>query len=80
MSLNATHLQVILGKTIQSVIVRSGENNPKDQVFLVFADGTAYEFYGSDINSASGLDDGGKEAALKYVTMFGGEIKTVEQL
>jgi hypothetical protein len=78
MSLNATHLQVILGKTIRAVVIRFGENNPKDQIFLVFDDGTAYEFYGSDINSASGLDSGGKEAALKYVTMFGGEIKIVE--
>jgi hypothetical protein len=78
MSLYASDLQVILGKTIQAVVFRSGDHNPKEQIFLVFDDGTAYEFYGSEINSASGLDSGGKEAALKYVTMFGGEIKTVE--
>ena len=78
MSLNAPDLKVILGKTIQAVVIRSGDHNPKDQVFLVFDDGTAYEFYGAEINSASGLDSGGKAAALKYATMFGGDIRTVE--
>ncbi len=79
MSLNPSDLQVILGKTIQAVVIRSGDQNPKEQVYLVFDDGAAYEFYGSEINSASGLDAGGKEGALKYVTKFCGEIKTVER-
>ena len=58
----------IVGKRITSVIVSEAHAYPpRVQVFFVFEDGSAYEFYGDDLNTASNLDGGGIDAVLGYV-------------
>ena len=56
-------IREIIGKTISGVLVSECPEEPRTQVFLVFADGTHYELWGW-INSASGVDRrGGMELA-----------------
>jgi hypothetical protein len=62
-------IEEIVGKRIKSVVVSEVHAYPpRTQVFLVFDDGTAYEFYGDDLNNASSLDSGGMEAVLGYLS------------
>ncbi len=59
----------IIGKTIKHVVVKEGERQPRSQVFLVFTDGSYYEFYSGtgQIVGAGGLRDGGIEAVREYL-------------
>ncbi len=58
-----------IGKTIMEVLVgynrRGGD--PVNQVFLVFEDGTYFEFWGAQFNCAGGVDRGGAAAVIAYV-------------
>ena len=52
-------LSDLIGKTIRGVVVAHNEDgHPRSRVFLVFTDGTAFEFWGEeeDISVASGPD------------------------
>jgi hypothetical protein len=40
----------IIGKTIAGVLVKERGNTPRGQVFLVFTDGTYFEFFGTEGN------------------------------
>jgi hypothetical protein len=39
---------LIVGKTISGIIVRRGAESPRNQSFLLFDDGTAYEIWTDD--------------------------------
>jgi hypothetical protein len=61
----------IIGKTITGVVVKEGPrpNLPRTQVFLIFSDGTYYEFYSdSNITGAGGVDKGGIEEVRQYMS------------
>ena len=49
-------LKHIVGKEIAAVVVAKADRAPHQQVFLVFADGTRFEFWGDDFNCTAGLD------------------------
>lgn len=68
-----SQIQGIIGKKISGVVVAENPRPPHSQVFLVFDDGTHYEFYGQ-VNSASGLDRGGMEEAERYAKKCGGDV------
>lgn len=71
----------IVGKTISDVVVASNEKRPKQQVFLVFSDGTFFEIYGESFSCAADLDRGGLEDALEYaVKAMRGKIDKVYPL
>lgn len=64
-----SHLDQIVGQRIAGVVVKSGSQSPLSQVFLVFDDGSVYEFYsgfawisGTWMNKANGM-----ETALSYM-------------
>ncbi|HWE42942.1 MAG TPA: hypothetical protein VG432_10570 [Gemmatimonadaceae bacterium] len=59
----------IIGKTIEHIVVKEGDRQPRSQVFLVFTDGSYYEFYSATgaIVGAGGLDVGGIEAVRGYL-------------
>ena len=63
---------LIVGKTIERVIVKRHKEDwirPAVQVFLIFTDGTSYEIYSADgIGLPSGLDKGGREEVLRYLS------------
>ncbi len=64
----------IVGRTISSVVISErNSGGPTTQVFLVFADGACFEFYG-DIQGISSVLVGDQEAARQYVAKFGGRI------
>lgn len=61
-------LSELVGKTIAHIVVKEGES-PRAHLFLVFTDGTSYEFYsGSSIDGSARLDYGGLAHALRYLT------------
>ena len=60
-----------VGKTIAAVIVAKGKR-PRNQVFLVFTDGSSLELYGEDFTCCAGLD--AAERIERYVMSNGGEI------
>ncbi len=65
-------LAKIVGKRIAGVVVAESPRGPRQQVFLVFDDGTRFEFWGDAFSCCSGLD---KAAGLAdYVEMAGGKI------
>jgi hypothetical protein len=68
----------IVGKTIESVVIASRfRSNPSIQVFLIFSDGTQFEFYGADFSCAGDLDEGGVKEAIEYAEKFDTDIMKV---
>jgi len=65
----SNHLEDIVGKTIQHVVAKTGDDYPQNQFFLVFTDGSSMEFYGSDINNERGISpSGGIDRVRDYMT------------
>ena len=72
-------IEQIIGRTVEAVLTceREGIAQPRNQVFLVFTDGSFYELYGDDIHCCSGVSSkGGLQAALDCARLLtGGTIK-----
>lgn len=64
----------IIGKTIKGVVIKgqkAGRRPPAMQLFLLFDDGTYYEFYTSSdgsINPTSGIVGGSLGSVLHYMS------------
>ena len=68
-------LKYVIDKQIIAVVVAENDCAPKQQVFLVFADGTRFELYGEGFTCCSGLDPA---AGIEgYVESGGGRIARV---
>jgi hypothetical protein len=68
-------LEDIIGKQIAAVVVARSDHAPRHQVFLVFPDGTRFEFWGEDFSCCSGLDRA--EGIEAYVESGAGKIERV---
>jgi hypothetical protein len=68
-------LKHIVGKQITGVLVAASERSPHEQVFLVFADGSDFEFWGDDFNCGAGLDRA--DGIERYVRSGKGEVVRV---
>jgi len=68
-------LKDIIGKHITAVVVARSDRAPKQQVFLVFSDGTRFEFWGECFSCCSGLDRA--EGIEAYVESATGKIERV---
>ena len=66
-------LKDIVGKRIAGVVVAESDHDPAQQVFLVFADGTTFEFYGRQFTCCGGLDRAASLAA--YIKSGGAQVK-----
>lgn len=64
----------IIGKSISQVVVAESSTRPKEQVFLIFSDGTYLELYGDSFNCAGGLNNGDVTDAKQYVEKMNGKI------
>lgn len=72
-------LKEVIGKTIRSVIFRSGlDANPETQLFLVFEDDTYFEFYGQEIGCVRSLSEGGTLKAMDYAGKFNSKLLVVD--
>lgn len=61
-------IQQTIGKTITGIVVGyNARRDPTNQVFLVFDDGTYFEFWGAQFSCASGVDRGGVAEAVDYL-------------
>src|SRR6187402_2752247 len=67
-------LKGIIGKQIAAVVVATGRA-PRQQVFLVFSDGTRFEFWGEGFNCRSRLD--AAAGIEEYVESGAGRIERV---
>ena len=68
-------LKGIIGKQIVTVVVATSERAPQQQVFLVFSDGTRFEFWGREFSCRSRLD--AAEGIEEYVQSGAGRIDRV---
>ena len=65
----------IVGKRIAAVVVAESDRSPRSQVFLIFADGSNFEFYGENLTCCAGLDRTADIA--RYVESGNGRIRHV---
>jgi hypothetical protein len=73
-------LKVVIGKTIRSVVFRSGyDASPESQLFLVFEDDTYFEFYGQEIGCVRSLSEGDMTRAIDYAKKFGSQVCVVNR-
>jgi hypothetical protein len=71
-------VRLILGKHIKSVLINERDDSMlRQQMFLIFDDGTYFEFYGH-ISAGPALASGGAEGALKYAQKSEGRLQTFE--
>jgi hypothetical protein len=68
-------LSKLIGKTIQSVVI-DGDNPgpPRDQVHLVFTDGTVFEFYGDSFSVGSDVDKRSENRVVELSGRRGGQV------
>jgi hypothetical protein len=66
----------IIGRCVAAVVVASSErSDPRQQVFIVFDDGTRMEFYGKSFSCCSGVDPAA--GIEEYVHSGGGKVVRV---
>lgn len=68
-------VKYLVGKQIAAVIVARSSRPPHHQIFLVFPDGSRFEFYGENFTCCSGLDHA--DGIEEYVKAGGGQIVQV---
>ena len=68
-------VKYLVGKQIAAVVVARSKRPPHHQVFLVFADGTRFEFWGENFSCCSGLDRA--DGIEDYVRAGGGMVEQV---
>ena len=63
-------LPQLVGKTISHIVMKEG-SGPAAQLFLVFDDGSYYEFYSdAPIDGAGAVERGGVETVIEYGKKF----------
>jgi len=68
-------LKEIVGKKIAGVVVAESDHDPSQQVFLVFEDGTTFEFYGRQFTCCGGLDQA--SVLARYIQSGGAQVKKI---
>jgi hypothetical protein len=68
-------LKHIIGREIAAVVVAQSERDPRQQVFLIFSDGTRFEFWGASFNCCAGLDEAA--GVVRYIEAGGGQIRRI---
>lgn len=48
-----SYIQKIIGKTIEKIVVTEATRDPREQVYLLFSDGTHFEVFGDNISRAN---------------------------
>lgn len=75
---NKESLKEVIGKTIRSIVFRSGiDASPETQLFLVFEDDTYFEFYGQEIGFVRSLSIGDSATAIAYARKFSSKVLVV---
>lgn len=75
---NHESLKEVLGKTIRSIVFRSGmDASPETQLFLIFEDDTYFEFYGQEIGFVRCLSEGDSAKAVAYGRKFSSKVFVV---
>lgn len=64
-------IREIIGKTITGIVTATNDRSPQTRLFLGFADGTYFEFWG-EFTCSGGVDKGDIKAAEAYARKFPG--------
>jgi hypothetical protein len=72
-------IEHISGKTISAVVTAKNPRAPRQQVTLVFTDGTRLELFGEGIECAPVLHRGGILEAVRSARHGGGDVKVFAQ-
>ena len=68
-------LSKLIGKTIKSVVIDADNPGPpRDQIHLVFTDGTVFEFYGDSFSIGSAVTRRSEERVLRLSGLRGGQV------
>ena len=59
-------LNEMQGKTISQVMIAEGPKRPRNQVFLLFTDGTFFEIYSDEQIKGTSIDTGGIDEAKTH--------------
>jgi hypothetical protein len=65
-------IREIIGKRIVGVVSAENSHHPRTQVFLLFSDGSRFEFYGERFTGAAGVDRASD--VLRYIDAAGGKV------
>lgn len=68
-------LKEIVGKRIAGVVVAESDQDSRQQVFLVFGDGTTFEFHGNHFTCSAGLKESARLA--NYLKSGGAQVKRI---
>ncbi len=68
-----TFIDQIVGKQIANVVVTESSRRPREQVYLVFTDGTHFELFGEDISCASHIEVGDVDDVVELMKGHGRE-------
>lgn len=72
-------LQLLPGKTIAAVITATCKDSPRQQLILVFTDGTQLELHGEHFDCTKGLDRGDVAEAVRFARGTGGDVDVFVQ-
>lgn len=67
----------IVGRAISRVVVAQNSVAPKQQVFILFTDGTYFEFWGESFSCNAAIDFGCEAEVLRYIKNCGAEVTHV---
>lgn len=62
----------IVGKHIVGVVTAESDGTPRTQAFLLFSDGTRFEFHGERFSCCAGLDKAA--GVLRYIASAGAKV------
>lgn len=72
---NISTLDQVIGKTISGVAVSERTHRgPRNQIFLLFDDGSSLEIWGDDLRPASGLDQSDLAQVVSAIENTSGQV------
>ena len=72
---NISTLDQVIGKTISGVAVSERmHRGPRNQIFLLFDDGSSLEIWGDDLRPASGLDQSDLAQVVSAIENTSGQV------
>ncbi|MDX1610591.1 MAG: hypothetical protein R3225_10760 [Halofilum sp. (in: g-proteobacteria)] len=74
---DAGAFEKIVGRTIETVIYKQNPQHPRQQVFLLFTDGTYFEIFGGEEGPIRGADrvERGDAELVEYLGQKGQKIR-----
>ncbi len=66
-----SHIAKIIGKRIRSIVLVENDRDPREQVFLIFDDGTYFELFGERFSCGTHFHDGDVDYVVRLLERYG---------